>query len=167
LRAAPANARAIAEGLFMQPLPQWIVFRMSPKAKSEVTMRRTIIVGTSALALLAGVSLAVAQQGMNAPPSSEQNSFMQAPGQSQINLTDQQKQTIWQKLSSARSDTTPSTFEASIGTAVPKDMRLHSFARSITGQVPSMRGMDYAKLQNEVVIVDPKTRKVVDTVNGG
>ncbi len=134
-------------------------------------MKRFIIVGTSGLAFLASVSLAAAQ-GMSPPPVNQnppgQGSAMQSPaGQGQINLTDQQKQMIWQTLSRARNEKTPTNFQASVGADVPRSLRLHSFARSVTKQVPATRGLDYAKLQNQVLIVNPKTRKVVDTASGG
>ena len=86
--------------------------------------------------------------------------------QGQVTLTDQQKQTIWKRLSRAGNERMPSNFEASVGSDVPRSVRLHSFARTVTRTVPEIRGYDYAKLQNQVIIVDPKTRKIVDTVSG-
>lgn len=124
-------------------------------------MTRGIVLGTSALALLAGISIAAAQ-GMNEPNQGQQRQSNQAD----INLTDQQKQTIWQTLSRARSEKAPSDFKAAVGSDVPRTVRLHVFTRALTNKVPATRGYEYAKLQNEVVVVDPKTRKVIDTVSG-
>jgi hypothetical protein len=101
-------------------------------------------------------------QGQTNQGQMNQNQF----GKGQISLNDQQRQTIWQTLSKTRAERAPSSFQASIGSDVPRTMRLHSFSRSVTSQVPTMRGLDYAKLQDQVLIVDPKTRKVVDTVSG-
>ena len=87
-------------------------------------MRRLIIAGTSGLVLLAGVGLAAAQ-GMT-PPAANQNtpgqsSAMQKPaGQGEVSLTEQQKQMIWQTLSRAKNEKTPSNFQASVGTDVPR-----------------------------------------------
>lgn len=135
-------------------------------------MRRCKSVGLSVLALLASVSLAAAQAINPAPSNQNQpGQTSQAPNQAntdqgQVALSDQQKQAIWQRLSRARSEKAPTNFAASVGSDVPRTVRLHSFARSVVSKVPQMRRYDYAKLQNEVVIVDPKTRKVVDMVSG-
>jgi hypothetical protein len=124
-------------------------------------MTRRIVIGTSALALLAGISIAAAQ-GMNESNQGQQRQR----GQGDISLTDQQKQTIWQTLSRARSEKTPSDFKATVGSDVPRTVRLHVFTRALTNKVPATRGKEYAKLQNQVVVVDPKTRKIIGTVSG-
>jgi Protein of unknown function (DUF1236) len=131
-------------------------------------MKRSRIIAASGLALLASVSLAAAQ-GTSTPPVNNPpgQASQNPPSQGQISLNDQQKQMIWQTLSNARNERTPTNFQASVGADVPRALRLHSFARAVTKQLPAVRGYDYAKLQNQVLIVDPKTRKVVDTVSGG
>ncbi|HEY2526581.1 MAG TPA: DUF1236 domain-containing protein [Xanthobacteraceae bacterium] len=124
-------------------------------------MTRRTVIGTSALALLAGVSIAAAQ-GMNGANQAQQGQSAQGD----INLTDQQKQTIWQTLSRARSEKAPSSFKATVGSDVPRTVRLHVFTRALTNKVPATRGYEYAKLQNQVVVVDPKTRRIIGTVSG-
>ncbi len=132
-------------------------------------MRRCMIIGTSVVMLLAGASLAAAQDNTPAPM---QKAPMQNPpmqnmaGRDQISLSDQQKQMIWQTLSKARAETAPANFQASIGADVPKGLRLHNFRRSLTRRVPATHGYEYAKVQNEVLIVNPKTRKIIGTVSG-
>jgi hypothetical protein len=131
-------------------------------------MTKRIAMGTAALALLASVSLAAAQNpsaaGQTQPTQNQPAEKM--AGQEPINLTEQQKQTIWQTLSKAKVAMAPSNFQASVGADVPKSMRLHYFKRSLTKEVPTMRGYEYTKLQNQVLIVDPRTRRVIDTVSG-
>lgn len=131
-------------------------------------MRKWIALGTGAVALLASIGFAAAQgMGATSAPMKQNPPAASAAGEEQISLNDQQRQTIWQTLSKARAETAPSDFQASVGADVPRSMRLHSFSRALTDQVPAMRGYEYAKLQNRVLIVNPRTRKIIDTVNGG
>jgi len=132
-------------------------------------MKRCMVIATSVVMLLAGASLAAAQDNTPAanPPAQMNNQpAPPAAAQNHISLSDQQKQTIWQTLSKARAETAPADFQAAVGADVPKGLRLHYFKRSLTRQVPATHGYEYAKLQNEVLIVNPKTKKIIGTVSG-
>jgi len=87
-------------------------------------------------------------------------------GAAQLNLTSAQKQTIAQGVASERGETAPSGFLAKIGEKVPQSLSMHQLPSSVTNQVSAAKGYEYAKLQNQVVVVDPKTRKVIGTVSG-
>jgi hypothetical protein len=141
-------------------------------------MRRALVaISTVALALPACINFAAAQ-GMGAssaphkpsPPAasapSQNQSSQNQTGQNEVSLNDQQKQAIWQTLSKARAENTPADFQASVGAQVPKGMRLHHFSRAMTREVPAMHRYRYAKVPNQVIIVDPRTRKVIGTVSG-
>ena len=52
-----------------------------------------------------------------------------------------------------------------VGEVVPNTMHLLSFARAVRKKIPAIRPYLYALLQGQVLIVDPKTRKIVTVVS--
>jgi len=83
----------------------------------------------------------------------------------QLNLTQQQKQTIAQDLSSQPSKTAPSGFNAQPGAKVPQSVTLQSLPSNVTNQVASLKGNEFAKTGNDIVIVDPSNREVMAVIN--
>ena len=56
----------------------------------------------------------------------------------------------------------PSNFQAAVGRPVPSSIELYvlpSDARS-----PELRGLKYTMVQNQVVLIDPTTMRVVDII---
>jgi hypothetical protein len=58
----------------------------------------------------------------------------------------------------------PSGFKAEIGQAVPKSVKLHRLPRNATNQVWAAKPYDYVMLQDQLLIVRPQDRKVVDII---
>lgn len=120
--------------------------------------------GALAVALLSGVSLAVAQT------SSPGSSPSASPGASSsmadsLTLTQTQKQKIWQSLASASGQSAPAGFTASEGATVPQQVSLQPLPQTASADLPaSARNMQYAKMRDEILIVDPKDRKVVEVI---
>lgn len=83
----------------------------------------------------------------------------------QLNLTQQQKQTIAQDLSSQPATPAPSGFNAQLGAKVPQSVTLHSLPSNVTNQVASVKGNEFAKIGNDIVIVDPSKREVMAVIN--
>ncbi len=119
--------------------------------------------GAIVVALLGGVSLAVAQT--TSPGSSPSASPGASSSMSQVNLTQQQKQKIWQSLASASGQTAPAGFTASEGATVPQQVNLQPLPQTASADLPSnARNMQYAKMQDQILIVDPSDRKVVEVI---
>jgi hypothetical protein len=57
-------------------------------------------------------------------------------------------------------------FDARIGAAVPADVTLDVLPTDLVEEYPEYRGYDFVMVQDEVVIVDPETRDVVEVVGG-
>lgn len=55
-------------------------------------------------------------------------------------------------------------FSVSIGTAVPTSVSLHPLPTTIVEIIPQYRGYDYFVVRDEVVIVEPRTHKIVDVI---
>lgn len=82
-----------------------------------------------------------------------------------LNLTSAQRQEIWQSVSKqAAKETTPAGFTAKVGEAVPSAVKLQALPSSLSSQVPAVKPYEYAMLQNQVLIVDPSSKKIVDII---
>lgn len=58
-------------------------------------------------------------------------------------------------------------FSVSVGTAVPSLVHLRPLPSTIVEIVPRYRGYDFFAVRNEIVIVEPRTHKVVDVIERG
>jgi DNA mismatch repair ATPase MutL len=79
-----------------------------------------------------------------------------------VNINDQQRTRISASL--ARVDARPLTnvnFSVSVGTAIPRDVRLAPLPADVVEIVPQYRGYDFVLVKDEIVIVDPATYKIV------
>jgi hypothetical protein len=111
--------------------------------------------GMVALALLASANVASAAGMTNSAATSEH-----------LNLTAAQQKEIWQGLSpQATKETAPGNFKPTLGAVAPSSIKLQPLPNKVSDEVPAVKPYDYAMLQNQVLIVEPSTRKIVDIVN--
>jgi hypothetical protein len=83
----------------------------------------------------------------------------------ELNLTAQQKQTIMQSVQTERGQPAPAGFLPRIGASVPQSMSMRQLPSNVTTQVPVAKDLEYAKLDNnEVLLIDPKDRRVADII---
>ena len=67
----------------------------------------------------------------------------------------------------ARIDAKPVThvnFSVSVGTVVPRTLDLRPVPTTIVEIVPQYRGYDFVLVRDEVVIVEPRTHRIVDVI---
>ncbi|PAY03831.1 hypothetical protein CK489_36620, partial [Bradyrhizobium sp. UFLA03-84] len=67
----------------------------------------------------------------------------------------------------ARLDVRPLTsvnFSVSVGTVVPRDVRLQQLPADVVEIVPQYRGYDFVVVKDEIVIVEPSSYKIVATL---
>ena len=82
-----------------------------------------------------------------------------------LSLTSAQRAEIWRGLNKEATRTlVPAGLN--VGEVVPDTMHLLSFSRAVRKRIPATRPYLYALLHGEVLIVDPKTRKIVAIVGG-
>jgi hypothetical protein len=82
-----------------------------------------------------------------------------------LNLTSTQRHEIYQDVGKQKmSQTAPAGFTAKLGEAVPSSVRLNPLPASATKQVSAVKSYDYAKLGNEVLIVNPSSKKIADVI---
>ena len=60
----------------------------------------------------------------------------------------------------------PSDFSARVGVALPKSVRLLELPPEIFVEYPQFRGYDYIVFGDEILIIDPRTREIVDVISG-
>jgi hypothetical protein len=83
-----------------------------------------------------------------------------------LSLTTDQDKLAWNDLSKqAASQRARSNFSASIGTTVPNDLTLRSIPRTVASRLPTLKPYRYARLPNELLIVNPRDKKIVDVIN--
>jgi Protein of unknown function (DUF1236) len=82
------------------------------------------------------------------------------------NFTPGQKQEIWQGLSSVKTMQANKRkgFAPKVGASIPYGISVQPLPGEITDTAPSLAGYDYVMLQKEIVIVHPKSKKVVEVI---
>jgi len=85
---------------------------------------------------------------------------------SNLNLTNEQREVIRKSAHPARRTTTGSSVrrEVTIEEEVPSSVELEEFDEPVVRELPSMRGYRYYRNDDDVVIVDPGERRVLDVI---
>jgi Protein of unknown function (DUF1236) len=81
-------------------------------------------------------------------------------------LTPAQKQVVWQNLSSVKTmhANRAKGFAPKIGATVPYGVSVQPLPGDIADTAPSLAGYHYVMMQKEIVIVHPKSKKVVEVI---
>jgi hypothetical protein len=121
-------------------------------------MKSQLRYGLATMLLLSSVGVAAA-----AGPS--------ASASDTLKLTSAQEHTIWQSVSKSDHGSTvgmkaPSNFTPSVGATVPSSLALKSLPSDVASQVPAVKPYQYAMFNNELLIVNPTDKKVVDIIKG-
>jgi hypothetical protein len=77
----------------------------------------------------------------------------------------EQRAKVVETLKKDREARTDVKFSVSVGASVPQSVRFHPLPRDIVELVPQYRGYDYVVANDEIVIIEPKTRKIVTVLN--
>jgi hypothetical protein len=90
---------------------------------------------------------------------------MQPMPKDELSLTRSQQRTAWKDISKqANSQSAPSNFSASVGATVPGDISIQSVPAKVASRVSSLKPYDYALLPDELLIVNPNDKKVVNVI---
>ena len=109
-------------------------------------------------ARVAALATAIAAFFQAAPASSQ-------PQSAPLKLSAAERQIIASKMWRNDVGAIPIGFEGSVGTIVPPAIKLQSLPQPVVDQIPTLKPLDYAKSRNQILIVDPLTRKVVGVLN--
>lgn len=110
-----------------------------------------------------GVAAAADHNAMSKQSSTSSTASM---AKDSLSLTTAQEKVAWRDLSKqAASQRAPSNFSASVGATVPNDITLRPIPRTVASQLPTLKPYRYARLPNELLIVNPNDKKIVDVIN--
>jgi hypothetical protein len=124
--------------------------------KLQLTAIATIVALTSGI----GTASAVEHHAM-----SKNSSAMQPMPKDDLSLTRSQQRAAWRDISKqANSQPAPSNFSASVGATVPSDVSIQSVPAKVASRVSSLKPYDYALLPDELLIVNPNDKKVVNVI---
>jgi Protein of unknown function (DUF1236) len=116
-------------------------------------MNRNFCYGLAALIVTASTGVAAAA-GVTGSATSDH-----------LNLTSAQRHEIWQTVSKqAAKENAPTGFKAMVGETAPGSIKLQALPSDVSSRIPAMKWYDFAMLQNQVLIVDPSSKKIVDIV---
>ncbi|MGH6768381.1 MAG: DUF1236 domain-containing protein [Xanthobacteraceae bacterium] len=132
-------------------------------------MKAALRHGTVLVALLLGVHLGFAQVGSDGQIDSQKKVLDPKIGgldsASKLRLTDAQKATIASAIRKEnKSVTPPPSFVVAVGAPVPPVIELYILPDVALAQVPTAKTVKYTVIQNEIVLVDPTTMRVVDVI---
>ena len=106
--------------------------------------------GAAAIALLAGVGLASAQSGMM---------------ETSIQLTPAQKSAIYNTVSKENVSAAPAlNLRLAVGSELPASIELHPLPADALAEIPAIKPYRYTVVQKQVVLVEPRSRKVVEII---
>jgi hypothetical protein len=126
-------------------------------------MKKCLRYGTIALAFASSVHLAAAQTGFPGGAGDPQSKAMSDP--SQLRLTPAQKTAILTAVLAEKAKITPPpNFQASVGGPVPPSIELYILPIGAMAQAPELRSLKYTMAQNQVLLVDPTTMRVIDII---
>jgi hypothetical protein len=82
-----------------------------------------------------------------------------------LELSAAQKQTIYQSVSATqKNNPAPPGFRATIGALVPDAIELQPVSKTLASLIPETADHDVAMVEKQVVLVDPKSKRVVAVV---
>ncbi|MBA2397757.1 MAG: DUF1236 domain-containing protein [Bradyrhizobium sp.] len=99
-------------------------------------------------------------QPTNPPSNTAQSSSTNV--NASVNINEQQRTRVTESIS--RLNVQPVTnvnFSLSVGTAVPRDVRLQTVPAEVVNVVPQYRGYSFFVVRDEIVIVEPSTYQIV------
>lgn len=109
----------------------------------------------AAAVMLAGsVGLAAAQTGPGSPAGADPAAT--------VNLTQAQEQTIVMRLEEEPAQAVAAVPE--VGAKAPEDVALKRLPSDVGAQIPEAEKFHYAKLADQVVLVDPASREIVKVI---
>jgi len=137
-------------------------------------LHRMILAG-AALICLTGIAAAAPSSGKTSPVQQQGGPVSQKQTAPPLNLSDDQRQQIQQAI--AARDTSVSfglktaksaqNFAPAVHAKLPKALKPHPFPRPLIYKLPVLKRYDYVKFKNDVLIVNPLNREIVDVLPMG
>jgi hypothetical protein len=82
-----------------------------------------------------------------------------------VELSTAQRQTIFQSVSNGgKNHAAPNGFRVAVGENVPNGIELAQVSNTLTTLIPATDGLEVAMIEKQVVLVDPKSKRIVAVV---
>jgi hypothetical protein len=118
--------------------------------------------GAVSIILLAGIGTAALGQTSPMTPGSRPAEIIDP---STLQLTPAQKKAIFETVRKERAKIAiPTKFEAAVGAAVPPSIELYLLPDDALREVPGAKSVKYTMVDDQVVLVDPTTMRVIDII---
>lgn len=118
------------------------------------------------------IAIAVALLAVASPGNAPAQNAAQSPSTDpqslpRLELSGAQKQTIYTSIVNLnlKNESIPG-FQPIPGAVVPEQIKLEPMPKTIVEHMPATAGYEIARVSNQGIIVDPKTRRVVDVIAG-
>lgn len=85
-------------------------------------------------------------------------------GTDTVILSAAQRRAVWKDLSKQANNQNATGFNATIGTFVPKSLKIEPMPGNVTANNPSLRPYDFAMVGHKLVIVDPSNKVIADVL---
>jgi uncharacterized protein DUF1236 len=83
-----------------------------------------------------------------------------------IRLSTEQEKSVWQHINRHQiASPPPSQLTVPVGKAVPEDIPLQAIPDDVVAEVPSLKGYDFAIVQDRLLIVNRSDKTVVHVIN--
>jgi hypothetical protein len=115
--------------------------------------------------LMAALPFGAQAQSPAAPPAGTTTPPAVTNAQTPVHLSREQKAAILTAIQQKGANVNPSlTFRATPGEMVPPSIELYPLPDTAMTEVPDAKNLKYTMLDNNIVLVDPLTMRVVDTI---
>jgi Protein of unknown function (DUF1236) len=123
-------------------------------------MKSSLRWGAAVLSLALGVGIAAAQTR-----SPDTKGAVSPADPAQLQLSPEQKTAILTAVRQQKANIRPSVeFPVAIGEMVPPSIELYMLPDNVLSTVPQAKSVKYTVVQNQVVLVDPTTMRIVDVL---
>jgi hypothetical protein len=146
-----------------------------PSDQEIATMKKHTSLALAAGLLLAGASAASAAPNLkltapivHSPATSAVHSSaneMAPPAKDTLSLTSKQQKSAWNDLYvKSLNQQKPAGFHVATGAALPKSIATGQMTTKAAGDVPALKPYDFAQLDQKLVIVNPRDRKIAEVI---
>jgi hypothetical protein len=123
-------------------------------------MIKNLLQAAIALSFFAGIGMASAQ---NVSPAIQDANPATATN---LQLSSDQKHTIYLSISNQpQKETAPPAFRAAVGAVLPPSVNSQPLPKTIVDLMPQTKEYEYAMVANQVLLIDPKSKQVVEVIN--
>ncbi len=102
--------------------------------------------------------------GAKQAPGTKQDTAGKGPGDDDVQVSEEERTKIQQSVNVDEARVRDVNFNVTIGSTVPRRVNLHPLPQTIISMNPRWRNYRYVVVENEIVIINPQTYRVVEVI---